>query len=259
MHLAFDPSGDFLVISNHIGASLAVMPVNADGSLAPLTQLLALEGEVGPHRIEQKQAKPHYNLFDPSGHYVVVPDKGLDRVFSFTFRNGRLEPATAPSVVVREGAGPRHMVFHPRLPVAYVINELDSTVTGYRFDTRTGALQPFQLLSALPESFVGNSRASGIAIDQQGRFLYTSNRGFDSVALFAIHRTSGQLRFLGAQPTGGKTPRFFALTPNGRFLFALNEDSDSIVTFAVDPDHGTLSATGGHVQCGSPVCMVFSA
>lgn len=259
VHLALDPCGKFLVVSNHIGASLAVLPVNPDGSLGPLVQLVGLEGPIGPHRVEQKQAKPHFNPFDPSGKYIVVPDKGLDRVFSFAFVDGKLEPAAEPYVMSRETSGPRHLAFHPYLPVAYVINELDSTVTGYHFDASNGALRPFQLLSALPDTFAGNSRASGIAIDTQGRFLYASNRGYDSLAIFAIDARTGRLSFLGAQPTGGKTPRFFALSPNGRFIFALNEDSDSIVTFAIDPNNGTLSATGAKVHSGSPVCMVFSA
>ena len=259
VHLALDPSGRFLVVSNHIGASLAVLPINADGALAPLCQLIALEGPVGPHRVEQQQAKPHFNPFDPSGRFVVVPDKGLDRIFSFAFSEGRLVPAAVPWVAAREGAGPRHLAFHPHLPLAYVVNELDSSVTAYRFDAGSGALAPFQVLPALADSFVGNSRAACIAIDARGRFLYSSNRGGDSVAAFAIDGPSGCLRFLGAEPTRGKTPRCFALSPNGRFLFALNEDSDTIVTFAIDPDTGALAATGAQVRCGSPVCMVFSA
>lgn len=259
VHLAFDPSGRFLVVSNHLGASLAVLPVNADGSLAPLSQLVPLEGPVGPHRVEQKQAKPHFNPFDPSGRHVVVPDKGLDRVFSFAFQEGRLVPAAAPAAVAREGSGPRHLAFHPQRPLAYVVNELDSTVTAYRFDAATGALEPFQILSALPDSYAGNSRASGIAIDARGRFLYASNRGFDSIAVFAIDPSTGRLAFLGAQPSGGQTPRFFALSPDGRLLFALNEDSDSIVSFAIDQATGLLAATGARVHSKSPVCMVFSA
>lgn len=259
VHLALDPSGKFLVVSNHLGASLAVLPVNADGSLAPLTQLVVLEGVIGPHRVEQKQAKPHFNAFDPSGRFVVVPDKGLDQIFSFSFNEGQLLPAAVPSVAAREGAGPRHMAFHPVLPLAYVVNELDSSVTAYRFDAGTGALDPFQVLPVLPDSFVGNSRAAGIEMDAHGRFLYTSNRGGDSVAVFAIDNLSGRLHFLGAEHTRGKTPRCFALSPNGRFLFALNEDSDAIVSFAVDPDTGMLTATGAQVHCGSPVSMVFSA
>ncbi len=259
VHLAFDPSGRFLVVSNHLGASLAVLPVNADGSLAPLSQLVPLAGPVGPHRVEQKQAKPHFNPFDPSGRYVVVPDKGLDRIFSFAFTDGRLVPAAAPAAVAREASGPRHLAFHPHRPLAYVVNELDSTVTGYRFDAASGALEPFQILSALPDSYAGNSRASGIAIDARGRFLSATNRGVHSIAVLAIAAASGRLAFLGAPPSGGKTPRFFALSPDGRFLFALNEDSDCSVTFAVDQATGTLAQTGAQVHSKSPVCMVFSA
>ncbi|SFN24053.1 lactonase family protein [Variovorax sp. OV329] len=259
VHLAFDPSGRYLVISNHIGASLAVVPVNADGTLAPLTQLVKLEGPIGPHRAEQKQAKPHFNPFDPSGRFVVVPDKGLDRVFSFRFEQGQLVPAEKAFAVTRETAGPRHLAFHPKSPWAYVVNELDSTVTAYRFDASTGALDAFQIVSSLPDSFIGNSRASEIEVDASGRFLYASNRGYDCVAVFAIDSATGRLSFQGAQQTSGKTPRFFALAPDGRFMFALNEDSDSIETLAVDSKTGLLEPTGARVSSGSPVCMVFSA
>ena len=259
VHLAFDPTGRYLVISNHIGASLAVVPVNADGTLAPLTQLVKLEGPIGPHRVEQKQAKPHFNPFDPSGRFVVVPDKGLDRVFSFRFEQGKLLPASVPFVTARETSGPRHLAFHPKASLAYVVDELDSTVTAYRFNATTGELKPFQIVSTLPDTFTGNSRASEIEIDAKGRFLYASNRGYDSVAVFSIDAETGRLSFVDAQPTAGKTPRFFALSPNGRFMFALNEDSDSIVTLSVDPTSGALKPTGAQVSSGSPVCMVFSA
>lgn len=259
VHLAFDPSGRFLVISNHIGASLAVVPVNADGTLAPLSQLVRLDGPIGPHRVEQKQAKPHFNPFDPSGSHVVVPDKGLDRIFSFRFEDGRLAPAAVPFASTREGAGPRHLAFHPSAALAYAINELDSTVTAYLFEACSGELQAFQVVSTLPDTFTANSRASEIEIDAHGRFLYASNRGDDSIAIFRIDATTGRLSFSGAQPSGGKTPRYFALAPDGRFMFALNEDSDSIVTLAVAQDSGLLHPTGDQVSSGSPVCMVFSA
>lgn len=259
VHLAFDPSGRFLVVSNHIGASLAVLPVNPDGSLGGLTQLVTLEGPIGPHRVEQKQSKPHFNAFDPSGRFVMVPDKGLDRVFTFRFEQGRLTPAVPPFVATREGAGPRHLRFHPKAALAYVVNELDSTVTAYRLTPETGALAPFQIVSALPETFTGNSRAAELQIDAQGRFLYASNRGDDSVAVFRIDPVTGGLKFIEAVPTQGRTPRFVALSPDGRFMFALNEDSDSIVTLAIDPKAGTLAPTGASVKSGSPVCMVFSS
>lgn len=258
VHLALDPSGRYLVVTNHIGSSLAVLPLAPDGSLLPVRQLLTLSGPIGPHRIEQKQAKPHANPFDPSGRNVVVPDKGLDRVFSFRFEDGALIPAPAPFVATREGAGPRHLAFHPDKPFAYVVNELDSTVTTYRFDPATAALEPLQILPTLPSTFTGNSRAAGIAIDAAGRALYASNRGHDSIALFHIDAVTGLLGFAGTESTLGRTPRFFTLSPDGRLLFALNEDSDSIVAFRVDAATGGITPTGRTVKTGSPVCMVFS-
>jgi 6-phosphogluconolactonase len=257
VHLALDSTGRFLVVTNHLGSSLAVLPVAADGSLQPLSSMVSFSGPVGPHRVEQQQAKPHFNPFDPSGRWVVVPDKGLDRVFSFRFEGGTLAPAAVPFVQVREGAGPRSAVFHPRLPLAYVVNELDSTLTTYAFDALSGALRPLHLIPTLPPTFTGNSRAAGIAIAADGHVLYASNRGHDSVAVFRLDGSSGLPTFVDAVSTHGRTPRFFTLSPNGRVLFALNEDSDSIVAFDVN-DAGMLSNTRQVAACGSPVCMVFS-
>jgi 6-phosphogluconolactonase (cycloisomerase 2 family) len=258
VHLALDPTERYLIVANHIGASLAVLPVQDDGSLAPLTQLLQVVGEPGPHRVEQPHAKPHYSLFDNDGRYLIVPDKGLDKVFAFRFSAGRLSAATTPQVAARETAGPRHVAFHPRGDLAYVVNELDSTVTTYSYDVESGTLGPQQILTTLPQSYTGNSRAAGIQVDREGRFVYASNRGYDSIAIFAVDPLSGLLDFKEAVHSGGCTPRFFTLTPDGRYLMALNEDSDSIVTFAVDQARGTLRATGFQTSTGSPVCMIFS-
>ncbi|MGF6382415.1 6-phosphogluconolactonase [Paraburkholderia atlantica] len=258
VHLAIDPTGRYVVVSNHIGASLAVLPIAADGSLEPLTQLVHLEGPIGPHRIEQKQSKPHFNPFDPSGRFVIVPDKGLDRTFSFRFENGQLTPAATPFIVSREGAGPRHIAFHPDGRHAWIVNELDSTVTTYRYDAATGSLTPLQVLSSLPDTCTGDSRASEIEVDRSGRFVYASNRGHDSIAVFGIDASNGHLRFLNAVPTQGKTPRFMTSTPDGRFMYVLNEDSDTIVAFSVDAQSGGLAPTGFAASSGSPVCMVFS-
>lgn len=258
VHLAIDPSGKYVVVSNHIGASLAVLPLQADGSLGELTQLVRLDGPLGPHRVEQKQAKPHFNPFDPSGQFVVVPDKGLDRTFIFRFADGKLSPASPGFVEAREGAGPRHLAFHPGGRFAYVVNELDSTVTTYAYDAKSGALQPRQVVSSLPDTFTGNSRASEIEVDASGRFVYASNRGHDSIAVFHVDAASGLLRFAAAEPARGRTPRFFAIAPGGRHLYVLNEDSDAIVAMHVDPASGRLTPTGFTVPSGSPVCMVFS-
>jgi 6-phosphogluconolactonase (cycloisomerase 2 family) len=258
VHLAIDPTGKYMVVSNHIGASLAVLPIAADGTLQPVSQLVQLDGPIGPHRVEQKQAKPHFNPFDPTGRFVIVPDKGLDRTFSFSFQNGTLSPAPTPYVESREGAGPRHIAFHKVLPFAWVVNELDSTVTTYRFDEATGQLVAVQVMSSLPDTFTGNSRGAEIEVDPQGHYVYASNRGDDSIAIFEIDPANGHLRFVGAEDTQGRTPRFFTMTPDGRLMYVLNEDSDTIVAFAVDKATGRLSPTGASVNSGSPVCMVFS-
>ena len=165
VHLAIDPTGRHVIVSNHIGASVAVLPIGADGELGPASQLLPLEGTPGPHRIEQKQAKPHANPFAPDGRHVIVPDKGLDRIFSFHWTDGSLTVAASPVAVAREGAGPRHLAFHPAASHAYCVNELDSSVTVYRYDAASGALEPMQILSSVPDTHTGNNRAAAILVD----------------------------------------------------------------------------------------------
>jgi 6-phosphogluconolactonase len=259
VHLCIDPSNRFVVVANHITSTLAVLPRTKDGALGALTDLVKLEGKIGPHRVEQPFAKPHQVELDPRGGFIAVPDKGLDRVFTYRLDTnaGKLIAAEAPAPEAREGAGPRHIVFHPTGAFAYVINELDSTVTAYGYDGPRGALTPFQVISALPDTFVKNSRAAEIAVSTDGRFVYASNRGHDSIAIFAVDQTSGRLTPVGWQASGGKTPRFFALSPSGKRLFAANEDSDEIVTFTIDPVTGVLTPSGTAAKTGSPVCIVF--
>jgi 6-phosphogluconolactonase len=258
-HLAISPDGDFLVVSNHYSGSVVVLPILDSGELGELCDQVMTQGPIGPHRIEQKGPKPHFNPFDPSGKLVVVPDKGLDRIFTYRFDSlsGKLLPTACPSVATRKGAGPRHVAFHPGLPVVYSVNELDSTVATYRFNSESGELQPQQVLSALPDSFTGDSTAAEIEVDKAGRFLYASNRGSDTIARFSIDPQSGWLTFESATPTQGLTPRFFALSPDGGCMYVANEDSDTIVVFSVDPTTGSLTPTGEVIETGSPVCMVF--
>lgn len=258
VHLAIDSTGRYMVVSNHFSSSLAVLPIKTDGSLGEVTQLTVLDGPIGPHRVEQNLSKPHQALFDHSGEFIVVADKGLDRIFSFRFKDGQLSAANPAFVVARECAGPRHVAFHQNSKFAYCINELDSTVTTYRYSPRDGSLTALQIVSTLPDTFTANSRASEIQLDRSGRFAYASNRGHNSIAIFRIDRTSGHLAFVDAVQTLGKTPRFMATSPDDQFMFALNEDSDSIVAFNVDHASGQLASTGLSVQSGSPVCMVFS-
>lgn len=261
--IVVDPSGKFVVVSDHLGSgdggALKVMPLMENGAIGPVIQSVQLEGEPGPYKREQPFAKPHFNPFDRSGRYVAVPDKGVDRIFVFRFDGGVLTPAHVPWVGTREGAGPRHMVFHPSNAFAYVVNELDSTVASYRFDEANGRLEPFQIVSTLPDTFVGNSKAAEIQISKDGRELYASNRGCDSIARFKVDAKSGRIDFQGVTSSGGRTPRYFALGPDERFLYALNEDSDSIVTFRLDRGSEPALAQLDVNRCGSPVCMVFKS
>jgi 6-phosphogluconolactonase (cycloisomerase 2 family) len=259
VHLSIDPTNRFIVVANHISSTLVLIARNADGSVGSVTDKVTLTGQIGPHRVEQPFSKPHQVEFDPSQRFVIVPDKGLDQVFTFRIdaEAGKLSLLDAGTPKSRDGSGPRHVAFHPSGTFAYVVGELDSTLTAYHFDQATGRLTPFQDLSTLPDTFVGNSRGSEVACTRDGRFVYASNRGHDSIVTFSVDSGNGRLTPRGWMQSQGKTPRFFALDPAERFLFAANEDSDSIVPFRTDTRSGGLTPTGASVHSGSPVCIVF--
>jgi 6-phosphogluconolactonase len=256
---AVDPSGKFLVMANYASGSVAVLPIAPDGSLKDQHQVVQLPGEPGPHKIEQTGSHPHDIVFDPSGRFVLVPDKGLDRVFVFRFdaATGRLAPTEQGSVKSRPGAGSRHLAFHPKLPIVWVLNELDSTIATYEFDTERGALKALQVMSTLPTDFTGYSTTAEIAVSPDGRFVYGSNRGHDSISIFAAN-PEGLLSIVGWQPTQGSSPRFIGLDPAGHFLYAANEQGDTVVTFRVDGSSGKLTPTGQVIKNGSPVTIVFA-
>jgi 6-phosphogluconolactonase len=260
VQLAVDPSGKYLIVANYATGTVAVLPILPDGSLKDQHQLVPLPGEPGPHRTQQPSSEPHDVVFDPSGRFVLVPDKGLDRVFVFRFDAGagRLTPAEPGSVKTRPGAGPRHLAFHPKLPIVWVLNELDSTTTTYRWDSERGGLLPTQVITTLPTDFTGYSTTAEIAVTADGSTVYCSNRGHDSVAIFSANPTTGVLTPVGWQATQGATPRFIGLDPSNRFLYAANENSDTIVTFAVEKATGRLTPTGQVIKNGSPVTIVFT-
>jgi 6-phosphogluconolactonase (cycloisomerase 2 family) len=264
VHLAVDPTNRFVVIANHVTSgpyvsSLAVAALRPDGALGDLLNHVPLTGKVGPHRVEQSFAKPHQCQFDPAGRFIAVPDKGLDVVFTYRLDNGgKLHHIEAPPSPTREGEGPRHISFHPKLPYAYVINELSSTVMTCRYEVGTGALKPTQVLSCLPDTFIGFSRAAEIEVSSDGRFVYATNRGHDSIAAFAIEPSTGRLTPVGWTQTQGKTPRFFALAPSGESLFVANEESDTVVGFDRDGVSGQLTNAKIVARTGSPTCILFS-
>jgi 6-phosphogluconolactonase (cycloisomerase 2 family) len=253
-----DAANHFIVVANYSSATVASLPINADGSLGPVVDLVELKGKTGPVPTEQASAHPHDIVFDPRGKFLIVPDKGLDATFVFSIDpNGKLVAATPPSVASAPGAGPRHAAFHPTKPFAYVLNELDSTLTTFRYDGERGTLAPVETITTLPSGFSGTSKTSEIAVAKSGRFLYASNRGHDSIVIFAIDDAKGTLSAIGWEHTQGKRPRFFAIDPSGERLYAANQNSDTIVTFRVDQGSGKLTPTGHVVKTGSPSSIVF--
>jgi 6-phosphogluconolactonase (cycloisomerase 2 family) len=254
---ALDPTERFLVIANYGSGSVAVMPIGADGRLQPVSQSVRLIGTPGPDRKEQTSSHPHAVVFDPTGQFVVVPDKGFDRTFFFRFRDGVLTPTEQGCVVSAAGAAPRHAVFHPTLPVLYVNNELDSTVT--LFDWTAGRATERQVISTVSTGHAGRNTTAEIAVSPCGRYLYVSNRGQDSIVQFGITPGSGVLTYAGSFAAGGAKPRFFTLGPRGKHLYVANQDSDEIAVFHVDQAAGSLIRTGMRVSVGSPSAISFVA
>jgi 6-phosphogluconolactonase (cycloisomerase 2 family) len=258
VHQAVDPSGKFLLVANYSSGNVAVMPIRADGGLEDASQVIPLPGQPGPHRVEQAESHPHQVLFDPSGKFVVVPDKGLDRIFVFRFdpATGKLTPTAQGAGIVRSGAGPRHAAFHPSLTILWVLNEISSTVATWFWDSERGHLRAAQILSTLPPDYTGENTAAEIAVGPGGRYVYCSNRGHDSVVVFAVDPAAGLLGAPQWTSTQGRTPRYIGFDPSRRFLYATNEQSDTIVTFRASED-GRLTPIGQPIRNASPVSIAF--
>jgi 6-phosphogluconolactonase (cycloisomerase 2 family) len=259
VHLAIDATNRFLAVANYASGSLALLPINQDGSLGALSDLATLTGNPGPHRTQQTSSHPHHCPFDHTGRFIVVPDKGFDKIFLYRLdiERGKLVEGNPPSVNARAGAAPRHVDFHPSQPYAYVINEIDSTITTYHFDPEKGALKPLQIVTTLPSSYTGDNSTAEIAVAPSGRFVYGSNRGHDSIAIFAIDNATGGLTPIGWESTQGRTPRFFGLDPSGTHLYAANQNSDTVVIFRVNQTTGKLTSTNQIVKVASPSTIVF--
>lgn len=259
VYLAIDPSNRYVVLAN--GPGVAVFPINQDGSLAPASDALVPPGERGPYRREQGHgAHPHQVLFDATGRFLVVPDKGVDsvHVYRLDAPSGKLVANDPPGVKARYGAAPRHLAFHPARPFAYLINELDSTVTTYGWDAGRGELKPLQVIPTTPATYTGDNTGAEIAVAPSGAFVYASNRGHNSTVTFAVKPGSGMLTPMSWEPTQGNKPRFFTLDPDGRLLYVANENSDTIVAFRLDPGTGKLTPTGLIVETRSPSCIAFA-
>lgn len=260
VHLVPTPDDRFLVVANHLTSTVALLRLDpGSGAVGEIADLLTMPGEPGPHRTQQALAKPHQVEPDPAGRFILVPDKGADQSVTLRVDADAARLEIVATLAQREGSGSRHIAFTPDARFAYVLNELASSLLACRYDAARGTLQPFQLLPSLPDNCTGHSHAAEVAVSADGRFLYASNRGHDSIGVFAIDGASGRLAPVQWVPSGGVTPRFFALDPTGRFLFAANEESDDIVSFRVDAATGRLTPTGQVIPTGSPVCILFRA
>jgi len=256
-HVSLDKSGKWLFVANYGGGSVSAYPVQADGSLGKATAFVQHAGSsVNP----QRQRRPYAHSANPSpdGRFVLVADLGMDQVLTYPIDASK-GMATTPSTVakIEPGSGPRHMAFAPKGKFVYLVSEMAATVTAFSYDPANGSLKQLQTISMLPKDFTGPKGAAEIAIDPSGKFLYATNRGHDSLAIFVIDGKKGTLTSVDTVPTQGKNPRHFAIDPSGKFLLAENQDTTNVVEFRIDGKTGKLTPTGDKLDIGFPVCLVF--
>jgi 6-phosphogluconolactonase len=257
-HLNFDPTGKWLMVTNYSSGSLAVYPIQADGSLGEMTDFIQHQGK-GPNQARQESAHAHSIQFDPDGKFAIAADLGIDRMMVYTLdgARGKLVPHSAPSAAMNPGSGPRHFAFSQDGHYIYVANELDSTVTACQWDGQAGKITPFQTLSTLPEGFKGESAVADIHFDKTYRRLYVSNRGHNSLAVYDVEPKSGRLTYRMNVSTGGEIPRNFGIDPSGNYLLAGNQNSDTVVVFKINQETGIPEATGTVLDIPSPVCILY--
>jgi 6-phosphogluconolactonase len=257
-HVTVDQTGRYAMVANYGSGSVAMLPILADGGLGEACDFHQHDGS-GPDPRRQRGPHAHSVTISPDNRFAFVADLGMDKMMAYKIdlEQGKLVPNDVPFTSTYPGAGPRHFCFHPNQGYAYVINELGNTVTVFGYDAVLGTLNDQQTVSTLPDGFEDTSYCADIHFSQPGRFLYGSNRGHDSIAIFQVDPESGTLTLIGHQSTLGKFPRNFGLAPNGDYLLAANQDSNNIFAFAVDQHTGQLSPTGHEVQVPAPVCILW--
>ncbi len=257
-HVSVDQSGKNVLVANYGGGSIEVVPIKADGSLSEPSAFIQHTGSsVDPNR--QKEPHAHSIYTDATNKFVYVCDLGLDKVLVYKFdaAKGTLAPNDPAFGTVPPGSGPRHLAFHPK-GFAYVINEMASTVTSFTHDAAHGTMNAIESISTLPPGIDGKGNSTAeIFIHPNGKFLYGSNRGHNSIAVFSIDTTSGKLTPIDDTSVEGKVPRSFAIDPSGNYLLAANQDSNNITVFHIDTATGKLTPTGQSLNCGAPVCVMF--
>jgi 6-phosphogluconolactonase len=254
-HLVVDRTGSDVLVANYGGGSVAVLPIEPDGRLKPASSVRAHEGS-GPNKERQERPHAHGIYLDAAQRFAFSPDLGADRVFVYRFdaAKGGLEPHGAAPL--DPGSGPRHLAFHPSGKYVYVINELLSTITVFSYDAEEGSLAPIQTVSTLPTGFSGTSWTAEVAVSPDGRFVYGSNRGEDSLVVFRVDGATGRLTAVGHAPVGGKTPRHFTIDPTGRYILVGHQGSGTIAVLRLDPSTGMPTLVRPPIKVDKPVCLL---
>lgn len=260
-HISLDKSGKFVLVANYDGGSVAAFPIREDGSVAPAAAFIQHSG-ASVNKERQEGPHAHWIGATPDNHFVLAADLGLDEIIIYRFdaTKGALTPHTPSFAKSNPGAGPRHVAFHPNGRFAYLLAEMENSVTAFAYSASKGTLSPLQTVSTIRSDYTGPKEAAEIAVHPKGRFLYASNRaGIDTITGFSIDPAKGTLKLIAEFPTMGKTPRNFAIDPSGKFLLAANQESNNIVTFRIDPLTGRLTPTGDIAEAPAPVCIAFLA
>jgi 6-phosphogluconolactonase len=259
-HVSLDKTGHYVMVANYSSGSAAVFRVLPDGRVGEST---AFDQRTGSSVNHDRQEGPHAHSISvtPDNRFVLSADLGLDEllVYRFDAAHGTLAPNDPPFAKIHPGAGPRHFAISPNGKFAYVISEMGSMLIALSYDAARGTLHELQEVSTLPKDFKGENNDAEVVVHPSGKFLYGSNRGHDSIAVFAVDPEKGTLTPIEIVSTGGKEPRNFAIDPTGKYLFAANQNSDSLVIFRIDPRSGRLTPTGEKVDVPSPVCVTFVA
>jgi 6-phosphogluconolactonase len=256
-HLAVDATGRVLLAANYREGRAEAIPIHADGTLGQ-PNVVQHSGS-GPNKERQEKSHVHSATMSPDNRYVIFCDLGIDKIFTYALdpAAAKLTPANPPFVATEPGAGPRHFKFSADGRHAYAINELASTIAAYDYEAASGRLTPQQVISTLPADFKGQNTTAEVRVHPNGRFVYGSNRGHDSLAIFAVDAKSGKLTLVEITPSGGKVPRNFAFSPNGKWLVCAHQDSDNLTIFRVDPATGKLTRTNATAQVPMCVCVLF--
>src|SRR6267154_3968769 len=249
-YLSFDKTGKYLLVANYSSGTIAVFPILAEGRLGEHTAMVKDAGATGPNKEHQQGPHAHWIETSPDNRFVLVADLGLDEVLVFKFdaTSGTLTPNEPAFARLKAGSGPRHAVFYPNGKFVFAVSELSSTATSFAYDVKKGTLKETGTASTLPPGFSGRNDVAETAVHPNGKFLYVSNRGNDSIAILSIHPGKRTLAPAGGIPTGGKEPRHFAIDPSGKYLLAENHFSNNIVVFKIDPATGGLTPTGQVVE-----------